>query len=139
MQHMLLADLARLMDSLNPRLIKAELVPGKMVQYTNEASKDYVVFSSELLTEDTAGMGVITVIAPPPVMYRMGLSYDKSSILVPGEQGLDWTDATRVVVQYEERDDRMSRGRDFLTLYPEHLSAAVVRDALKLITGALQA
>ena len=133
---MLLADLARLMDSIAPRLTKAELVPGKMIQYTNEASKDYVLFSSEL--DDTPGMGVITVVAPPPVMYRMGLSYDKSSVMVPGEQGLHFTDATRVVVQYEERDDRMSRGRDFLTLYPEHHSAAVVRDMLKLIAGALQ-
>jgi len=135
---MLLADLARLMDSIAPRLTKAELVPGKMIQYTNEASKDYVLFSSELLPDDTAGMGVITVVAPPPVMYRMGLSYDKSSVMVPGEQGLHFTDATRVVVQYEERDDRTSRGRDFLTLYPEHHSAAVVRDMLKLIAGALQ-
>jgi hypothetical protein len=133
---MLLAEFTRQMDNLAPRLTKTQLVGGKAWEYHHAASGNYVLFMQGLGEESKT---VITIVADPPCMTRVGLSYDKNYIVVTGKQGLHTTEVASVAVKYEVRFNRQVRGRDFLTIYPEGLSDTVVRDVLVAIAGALQA
>jgi hypothetical protein len=111
-------------------------VRGKAWEYRNGTTGNYVLLMHGLNEEDKT---VITIVADPPCMTRVGLSYDKTCILVTGKQGLHITELASVAVQYEERLDRQWRGRDFLTINLEGLSETVVRDVLVAIAGAVQA
>ena len=111
---MLLADLAREMDSLAPRLTKKELVCGKAWEYHNAMTGNYVLLMQGFGEESKP---VITIVAGRQVAGRV-------AGLVAG----------LVAGQYTARP-----GRDFLTIHLEHLSDRAARDVLVAIAGAVQA
>ena len=116
---MLLADLAHLMDRVAPGLTKSELVAGKVWEYANKESKNYVMFMQGLVPEDRM---LLMVAGTARCMHRLGLSEDKSRLT-----------GTHVEVEYVAREE----SRDFLTITPDGLPERVLLDVLRRIADAL--